>query len=173
MLTHYYRDSGILDMHRHFVRSALFATAWLLSGCTTLGLSSDSVKVTVSNIEVIEATLMEQLYRVTLRIQNRSNRRLSITGGRFDLELNGRDFGSGVTNQAATIEPFSDAQVDVRMVSTVFGIVRLVQGFQDRGDRPLDYEISGYLSTDGMIGVPFRDSGEIALPTESRQGDAP
>lgn len=159
-------------MHRHCVRSALIGMALLLSACSTLGISSNSVKVTVSNIEIIEATLMEQLYRVTLRIQNRSDKPLPITGGSFDLELNGRDFGSGVTNQAATIDPFSDAQIDVRMVSTVFGIVRLIQGLQDRRGEPLSYEISGYLSTGGLVGVPFSDSGEIELPTESPRGDA-
>jgi LEA14-like dessication related protein len=144
----------------------------LLGGCSTLRLSSDTLKVTVSNIEVVEATLMEQLYRVTLRIQNRSDQPLSLAGGSFDLELNGRDFGSGVTNEQVTIAPFTDAQIDVRMVSTVFGIVRLVQGLQDRGNEPLAYQISGRFSTDGFIYLPFSESGEIDLPQRSSNSAA-
>lgn len=158
-------------MRRQSIRLILVGMVFLLGGCSTLGVRSDSVKVTVSNIEIVEATLMEQLYRVTLRIQNRSDRPLAITGGNFDLELNRRDFGSGVTNQSVTVEPFSDAQIEVRMVSTVFGIVRLIQGLQDRGGEPISYEISGYLSTDGLVGVSFSDSGEIELPKETRRGD--
>lgn len=135
-----------------------------------MGLSSDTLKVTVSNIEVIEATFLEQLYRVTLRIQNRSDRPLTLSGGSFDLELNGRDFGSGVTDEGVTIDPFSDAQVDVRMVSTVFGIVRLVQGLQNRQGEPLTYQISGRFSTDGLIPLSFNESGEIELPERPTEG---
>jgi LEA14-like dessication related protein len=138
-----------------------------LAGCASLGMPKDSVRVTVSDIQIIEATLLEQLYRVTLRIQNRSERPLSVAGGSFDLELNGSDFASGVSDQSIEIPPFSDAQIDVRMVSTVFGIVRLVQGFQDRSGETLSYSISGTLATDGLLGVGFEESGEIALPQDS------
>jgi len=149
--------------------------AWLclsitLGGCSTLGLSSDTLKVTVSNIEVIEATLLEQLYRVTLRIQNRSDQSVTLSGGSFDLDLNGREFGSGVTDQGVTIAPFSDAQVDVRMVSTVFGVVRLVQGLQNNQGEPLTYEISGRFSTDGLVPLSFSESGEIDLPQQTSGG---
>jgi LEA14-like dessication related protein len=142
------------------------------AGCASLGVQKDSVRVTVSDIQVIEATLMEQLYRVTLRVQNRTDQLMSIDGGSFDLELNGSDFASGVSNQAIEIPAFSDAQIDVRMVSSVFGIVRLVQGFQDREGEPLTYSISGTLATDGLLGIGFEESGEIALPRESGGGAA-
>ena len=144
----------------------------LAAGCASLGAQKDSVRVTVSDIQVVEATLMEQLYRVTLRVQNRTDRPMSIDGGSFDLALNGSDFASGVSNQSIEIPPFSDARIDVRMVSSVFGIVRLVQGFQDREGEPLAYSISGTLATDGLLGIGFEESGEIALPGESDAGPA-
>lgn len=152
------------------LRGVWMLMALYLGGCASLGAHRDSVRVTVSNIEVVEATLMEQLYRVTLRVQNRTDRPLSVSGGSFDLELNGRDFASGVSDQSVDIAAFSDAQIDVRMVSTVFGIVRLVQGFQDRQGEPLSYNISGTLATEGLFGIGFQESGEIALPRESGSG---
>jgi LEA14-like dessication related protein len=135
----------------------------LMSGCVSMGISRDSVRVTVSDIQIVEATLLEQLYRVTLRVQNRTDRPISVNGGSFDLEINGRDFASGVSDQAVTIAAFGDQQIDVRMVSTVFGVVRLVQGFQSREGEPLAYSISGSLSTGGFGGVWFEESGEIDL----------
>jgi LEA14-like dessication related protein len=157
------------------LRQQAIAFTWLslaltLSGCSTLGLAPDALKVTVSNIEVVEATLLEQLYRVTLRIQNRSDQSVTLSGGSFDLDLNGREFGSGVTDQAVTIPPFSDAQVEVRMVSTVFGIVRLVQGLQTSQGEPLSYEISGRFSTGGLVPLSFSESGEIDLPRQPAEG---
>jgi len=151
------------------VRRVVVALLMLsLTACAGVGSYSDPIRVTVSDIQVLESTLLEQLYLVTLRIQNHNQEPISIRGGSFDLEINGRDFGSGVTDQAVTVPAFSDAKVDVRMVSTVFGVLRLIQGMQERTDQTLQYEISGRLSADGALGgLPFREAGDISLPDRS------
>jgi len=154
-----YRLAGVLVM------------VLIVTGCAGLGGYRDNVRVTVSNVQVIDATVLEQLYEVTLRIQNRSERALAIRGGSFDLAINGRDFGSGVTDQQVTVPAYSDAQVTVRMVSTVFGMLRLFQGLQEEGRDRLDYEISGHFSlVDAFGGVSFHESGEIALPRGTAEG---
>ena len=138
---------------------------WALAGCAGLGGHRESPHVTVSAIRIVEATLLEQVYAVTVRVQNRSERELAIRGGSFDLMLNGKDFGSGVTDQQVSVPPYSDAKIEVQMVSTVFGWVRLIQGLQARQGQLLVYEISGRFSVDGGFGsVSFRDVGEIELP---------
>ncbi len=134
------------------------------------------MRVTVSAVEVLETTVFEQLYRVTLRIQNRSESPINIRGGRFDLIINGRDFGAGVTDSRLTVPAYADATLDVRMVSTLFGMVRLFQGLSEPGSSTLRYEISGRFSTDNVIGgLAFREEGEIALPEGGggRKGQAP
>lgn len=136
------------------------------SGCAGLGTQRDSIRVTVSDIRVIEATLLEQVYRVTLRVQNRAADAIDIRGGSFDLAINGRDFGSGVTDQSVTVPGYADAKIEVRMVSTVFGMLRMVESMRSREGRALDYEISGSFSTgSGFGGVSFHESGEVALPS--------
>lgn len=143
----------------------------IVTGCAGLDSYRDNVRVTVSNVQVIDATVLEQLYEVTLRIQNRSERALAIRGGSFDLAINGRDFGSGVTDQQVTVPAYSDAQVTVRMVSTVFGMLRLFQGLQEEGRDRLDYEISGRFSlVDTFGGVSFQESGQISLPRGTAGG---
>jgi LEA14-like dessication related protein len=144
---------------------------WTANACVGLRHAHDSVRVTVSDIRVLEATLLEQLYQVTLRVQNRDERALEIRGGSFDLAINGVDFGSGVTDQGLEIPAFSDAKLDVRMVSTAFGMLRLIQGLQARTGEPLRYEISGRLSVDGHLGsVSFSDGGEFSM-TQDAPGD--
>ena len=139
----------------------------LLTACAGVESYRDPIRVTVSEIRVLESTLLEQLYLVTLRIQNHSEEAISVSGGSFDLEINGKDFGAGVTDQAVTVPAYSDAKIDVRMVSTVFGLLRLIQGMRERTDQTLSYEISGRLSSGTLGGLPFRESGEISLPDRS------
>lgn len=141
----------------------------LLSACAGFGVRDDSVRVTVSDIRIVEATLLEQVYQVTLRVQNRTAEPLDLRGGSFDLELDGRDFGSGVTDQPLTVPAYSDARLEVRMISTVFGVLRLVRGLQQRGGEPLDYAISGRFSVAGGFGsVGFHEAGELTLPGGDR-----
>ena len=142
---------------------ALLVT-WM-AGCAGPGYYGDAVRVTVSDIEVIEASMLEQLYRVTLRVQNRDDQAIEIRGGSFDLAINGSDFGSGVTDQHLSVAAFSDAKLEVRMVSTVFGMLRLIRGLQARDGEPLGYEISGRFSVGGDFGgLRFHEAGEITLP---------
>lgn len=132
------------------------------SGCSTLVGQPDAIRVTVSRIVVEQATLLEQAYNVTLRVQNRTEFPLGVRGGSFDLVINGRDFGSGVSNVRVDIPAFEDAQIELRMVSTLFGMLRLIQGLQDRTGGSLSYEISGRIAIEGsMTGLSFREQGEF------------
>lgn len=143
----------------------LVAMCLLLVACAGMEPQRDPVRVSVSGIQVLESTLLEQLYLVTLRIQNHEPQAITINGGSFDLEINGRDFGSGVTDQKVTVPGYSDAKVDVRMVSTVFGVVRLIQGMRERTDQTLEWEISGRLSLEGSLtGLSFSEAGDVSLP---------
>ena len=136
-----------------------------MAGCAGPAYYRDAVRVTVSDIEVIEASMLEQLYRITLRVQNRNDEAIEIRGGSFDLAINGSDFGSGVTDQHLSVPAFSDAKLEVRMVSTVFGMLRLIRGLQARDGEPLAYEISGRFSVGGQFGgLHFHEAGEVALP---------
>ena len=151
-----------------FRHVGLAVSLLLLSACAGVESYRDPIRVTVSEIRVLESTLLEQLYLVTLRIQNHNDEPIAISGGSFDLEINGKDFGSGVTDQAVTVPAYADAKIEVRMVSTVFGMLRLIQSMRERTDRSLQYEISGRLSAAGSLGgLPFREAGEISLPDKS------
>lgn len=143
----------------------VFPVLVLLSGCAGLEKQPDRIRVTVSDIQLVESTLFEQLYRVGLRIQNRGEKPIAITGGSFDLTINGKDLGSGVTDQAVTIPAYSDARADVRMVSTAFGMMRVILSMQERGGPSVEYEISGRFSLEGALGgVSYSETGEISLP---------
>lgn len=159
----------------HFRKQWIFVAVLVaLSGCAGMNTYREGVRVTVSDIEILESTMMEQLYRVTLRIQNRNDQPLSVQGGSFDLEINGKDFGSGVTDAAVMIPPYSDAKLEVRMVSTLFGMLRIIRSLQDRDAGEFDYSISGRLAVEGVLGgLSFLESGELSLPRSPNEaGDA-
>jgi LEA14-like dessication related protein len=142
----------------------------IVSGCATLYPQQERVKVTIANITPMDSTLMEQRFLVRLRIQNRTQKPMTIDGMSFDLELNGKDFASGVSNQQVTATAYGEALLDVKVSSTIFGVIRQIQSVQKLKGKPFHYEISGRLSSpDHFFTVPFRESGEIDLGIPGEQ----
>jgi LEA14-like dessication related protein len=136
----------------------------ILTGCAGMGHRQGDVKVTIASLQFLESTLMEQRYLVTLRLQNRAPSALQVSGLSFDLELNGKSFASGVSNQQVSVAAFDEAMMEVKVSSTLFGIIRQFQILQEPQSRALDYQISGrvYLGN-GFYNLPFQEVGELDL----------
>jgi len=142
----------------------LLLISLLLAGCAALQYRPDSIKVTLSDLRLLDSTLMEQRYLVKLRIQNRNDRPLPIAGMSFDLAINGRDFASGVSNRAVTVPPFDEATLELRLSSSLFGLIRQLRSFQELEHKPLRYDLHGRVSLGGSgLSLPFSESGEIDL----------
>ncbi|MEW8359941.1 MAG: LEA type 2 family protein [Candidatus Thiodiazotropha sp.] len=142
----------------------LFYLLLILSGCASLQPREERIRVTIADLSPLESTLMEQRYLLKIRLQNRSKEALNIDGMSFDLDLNGRRFASGVSNQKASIPGFSESMLEVKVSSTVFGLIRQFSALQDQADGSFDYRISGSLSSpDSMLTLPFSEEGEFNL----------
>lgn len=160
-------DRVIPTFERVCALTLLFFLLQIFSGCASMQMREDRVRVTIADLRPLESTLMEQRYLVKIRLQNRSKEALTIDGMSFDLDLNGKRFASGVSNQKATIDGFSDSMLEVKLSSTVFGLIKQFSALQDRVDSTFDYQISGSLSSpNSMLAIPFSEKGEInLLPT--------
>jgi len=143
----------------------------LAPGCANL--SGDMpVSVNVSDLRMGTAGVFEQQYFVKLRIQNPTDRDLSVKGVAFDLELNGKSFARGTSAQAVVVPRFGSALVDAEMLSTLTGVLRQLNTVAGGSEarKSFDYRIQGrlYRSTGGS--VAFSDQGELQLGGGSGPG---
>jgi len=138
-----------------------------LTGCAGLDQKQSDVKVTLVNLQMLESTLLEQRFILSLRVQNRSPQSLSIHGMSFDIEVNGKDFASGTSDQKTTIEAFTDELIEVKMSSTLFGIIRQIQAMQQKQDQSLSYVISGRIYNGDLFGITFREADEFDFSQQS------
>jgi LEA14-like dessication related protein len=144
----------------------------ILSGCAALQTQEERIRVTIADLRPLESTLMEQRYLVKIRLQNRSREALKIDGMSFDLDLNGKRFASGVSNQETTVPGFSESMLEVKLSSTVFGLIKQFSALQDRQSGTFDYQISGSLSSpDSLLTLPFNEKGEINLLPNATTSD--
>jgi LEA14-like dessication related protein len=138
--------------------------ALLLAGCQGVE-RSDFLppRVTLADLRLIGSNLIEQEFQLRLRIVNANNYQLSLSGLRYNLRLNERDFLEGVSNGTVTVPRLSETTVLARgrtnTIELVDQVLTIVEAKEFR------YALEGVAYIDGgpVAGVPFNAGGDIRL----------
>jgi LEA14-like dessication related protein len=154
-----------------FFRSDRLVRAWLLlatlmlSACASMP-SHDPLQVSVAGIESLPGEGMELRLLVKLRVQNPNDSPIDYDGVSLNLDVMGRDFASGVSDQAGTVPRFGEAVIAVPVTVSLMRMARQVLGMLD--GKPVDkvtYSLSGKLNGASMFGTQrFTSKGEFELP---------
>jgi LEA14-like dessication related protein len=150
---------------------AIITLASVSAGCAALSTASQKPRVSLASIRVLDIKGLETTFEIDLRIINRSQQSLNITGIDCELTLNGRQLAEGVANPKIAIEPYTDAVVPVKTYSSMLDMIGIARRLMKYAGKPMagerfTYAISGHLQTGdgGWFGsVPFEDQGEIDL----------
>lgn len=151
-------------------RLFLLAVAVLaMSGCASMP-HKDPLQVTVAGIEGLPGEGMEIRMLVKLRVQNPNEAPIEFTGVYVQLDVLGRTFASGVTDQDGTVPRFGETVIEVPVTVSVLRMVRQVAGILD--GQPVDrlrYRMSGKFNGGVFNTHRFESKGEFELP-ESAPG---
>ena len=149
-------------------RFVLFFAALLamlaLNGCASL-FNHDAMRVTVAGIEPLEGQGLEMRFAVKLRVQNPNDAPIDFDGVSLDLDLNGRPFASGVSDQRGTVPRFGETVLSVPVTVSAFSVARQALGFAT-GDtvKKVSYAVRGKLAGGLLGGARFSDTGYVDLP---------
>ena len=151
-----------MDIRRRLLPcGAALLSACLLTGCA--GLPGTAPRVTLVNLAPVAVELLEQRYLVTVRIQNPNREPLAIEGLDYTLEVNGAEFGSGVSNQRVTIPPYGEKTLELGVTSTIVRLFDQLRRFGDSEGR-ISYGIRGSVAVSGHpLPVRFSQEGELDL----------
>ena len=143
----------------------LLLAAVMLSACASMP-SKDPLQVSVAGIESMPGEGMELRLLVKLRIQNPNDAPIEFNGISLNLDVMGRDFASGVSDQAGTVPRFGEAIVAVPVTVSLMRMARQVIGMLD--GKPVDkvtYSLTGKLNGVSLFGTQrFSSNGELELP---------
>lgn len=138
----------------------------LLAACATMG---DALRVNVVGVEPLEGEGLELRFAVKLRVQNPNDAAVDFNGVAFDLELDGKNVATGVSDQQGSVPRFGETVITVPVSISAFSAARLLIGLSDvqsRGEIP--YAVSGKLAGSGFGSVRFARSGTLKLPQSAR-----
>lgn len=130
----------------------------ILTGCALW--QREPLRVSVAGIEPLPGQGLEARFAVQLRIQNPNDKPLSFDGVSLDLDLAGKPFASGVSDQRGSVPRFGEIVIAVPVTVPALALVRQAIGLA-RGEplSKIDYEVRGRLG-----GAGFETLGDIPLP---------
>ena len=152
---------------RNFIYSLFLIFSMVqLQGCAGMG-DLEPLSVNLANISLQDATLLEQRYRLQLRIQNPNPVELPIEGLSYEVEINGKPFAKGLSNRAVTVPRYGSELIEVEGTSTLFDVLRQLVELQKGQAKTVQYHLKGKLGLRSGSRVPFDYQGEIELPKTS------
>lgn len=156
-------------------RTALILFLGLLGGCATLPTDIQAPSVSLADVSILDAGLLEQRYRLVVRIQNPNSFELPIDGVSYELELNEKPFAQGVSSQGVTVPRFGSETLSLDAVGSTAGFLRQL-GIFDKGTLPgnIRYRLKGKLNIKGApTAIPFDYKGEVDIPGGGRSSRRP
>jgi LEA14-like dessication related protein len=133
-----------------------------LTGCSMLFQSLEPPRINIANVAPKEIKLFEQVFDLELRIQNLNDAPLPIHGLTFELEIDGKPFATGVSNQQVTVDRLSSAVLHVETITALWGMLRQIADFQKTQTPLVTYRIKGVIYTgEPSVRLRFDDRGEF------------
>lgn len=141
----------------------VLAACVLLWRCAHVPPNVEPLRVTLAGVTLADFNLLEQRYRITLRLQNPNEFRIAIDGVEYRIELNEREFARGVSAARVNVPGFGTALAEVEAVSTLADWLRQAQADTTRQEESLAYRVRGTLRLrdPAVVTVPFDYAGEI------------
>ena len=118
--------------------------------------------MSIAGVQVTEANLFEQRYRLQLRVQNPNPVDLPIQGLDYQVEVNGNTFATGVSDRAVVIPRYGSALLDVEGISTLGSLIKQLKDLDPLKQQQAQYVIRGNVRvTDRNLTLPFEHRGEL------------
>lgn len=135
-----------------------------LSGCASMLTRTEPPRVHLVGMQLQQAELFEQRYRLRLRIQNPNDFALNIRGLDFRVEINGERFADGVSNRSLEVPAYGEALAEVDVSSSLWSLARQLRDVGEAGLERMEYRLHGRVALTGhAIPVTFESVGNLGL----------
>jgi LEA14-like dessication related protein len=159
-----------MSIRRNAQLILLACAAILLSACASLQ-QHDPVQVFVVGVEPLAGQGLELRMMVKLRVQNPNDAPIDYNGVSVQMDVQGKSFASGVSDESGSVPRFGETVIDVPVSVSAFRMARqaidlMSHEFQGK----LTYELSGKLAGPTFKSVRFKSKGDFTMPDMSGTG---
>ena len=137
----------------------------LLAACSLITPKFEKPSVSVSSISLESGNLLQQNFRVVLKIHNPNSRSLPIKALSADLKVSGEEIASGQSSRPVTVPAFGDADMEVGISANMaLALLKLSKHGDAHGDA-IGYDLTGVVTLELPFfrSLPFHESGSFDL----------
>lgn len=137
----------------------------LLPACSLLAPNFDKPDLSVVGVELLGGNLLQQNFRVTLKIHNPNDRALPVDGVTAHLAVGGEPMADGSTDRSFVVPAQGDAQVEVTVAANMAQGILKIAKYLGAHAGPVAYELTGVVRLDlpWYRKLPFHESGSFSL----------
>jgi LEA14-like dessication related protein len=137
--------------------------ALTLSACTGL-VGGDPPRVNVVGLEPLTGQGLELRMLVKLRVINPNETAIDYDGVFLDMDVQGKNFASGVSDAKGSIPRFGEAVLSVPVTISAMAVLRQAAGMAQGSPVKVAYAVNGKLAGPQWRAVRFSSEGEFKLP---------
>ncbi len=137
--------------------------ALTLSACAGLS-GGDPPRVNVVGVEPLTGQGLELRMLVKLRVINPNETAIDYDGVFIDMDVQGKNFASGVSDAKGSIPRFGDAVLSVPVTISAMALLRQAMDMAPGKPAQVTYEVNGKLAGPQLRALRFSAEGEINLP---------
>lgn len=144
---------------------ALSLPVSLLGACSAMRLQAPDI--TPTSVELMDAQITEQRFKVGLHVQNPNDRSLPIKSANCALQIQGVEVGHGETTEPFNVPAHGESDIDMVVTTNLAASVpNLVMRLFSARELP-SYRLSGSVNPDITLipPIPFSKSGQLNLPS--------
>ena len=133
-----------------------------LSSCSSMKMEKPHLEVV--NVQMLKGDLLQQEFKVRMRVDNPNDRELPVRSITYKLQLAGEEFAQGESASSFTVPAKGSTEFDLSMKANAASMaLRLLGG--GRKLENLEYRLVGKVSlSSGMMrSIPFDEKGEFKL----------
>jgi LEA14-like dessication related protein len=147
----------------HRIGILLAATAaFCVAGCVP---KFNRPNVSVVSVELRRGNLVQQDFAVKLNVQNPNDRVLPVKGLRVELQVDGEEVASGVSDRPFEVPPNGESEFDMSIKANMAVALLKLAGRMNQHAQSINYEVAGSANIDlpFLHDLPFHQSGSFPL----------
>ncbi|HYL04237.1 MAG TPA: LEA type 2 family protein [Steroidobacteraceae bacterium] len=145
--------------------AACAAAALAVAGCV-LSPKLATPRLSIVGVQLVSSDLLEQHFKVRMRVENPNDRVLPVGGISYTLEVEGEPFASGESDASFVVPALGEAQFDMNVTTNLAGtLTGLLARGPDALGQGVPYRLSGKvsLSRGWLRSLPFAERGSFKL----------
>lgn len=135
----------------------------MLSSCAGLTESQRPI-INLTNLRLLESEGLSMRFAIDLRVTNPGPVSFPVDGLSWELQLEGSQILTGVTNNVPRLEPYTEVPLTLEASTNLAGMVELFTRLMNRQNDRFDYQLRTRLGLSGFrLPITHTDTGSIEL----------